>query len=316
MGEALNLHDMAFEDPRTAKRPRTSFLNKSIHTVEFSHLRNLGFLSLPGEIRNTIYDLTLVADGPISVCHSHVSKGLVFFRDCDGPLSLESAKQAFLKLTSLNTQIYWEAASYFYANNTILLQTRGILTEACSATRYEPAENDFWLYGNNSILRDEVPYIPTQMTLLQGIGACGRKFITSLKLDYWAASEIACVMDKRAFFDEFFSMLKTCTNLKALAINFEMAMAFVGDHASFPGTYSFIGPVLEDFARNFIDIGKLERLVIFTDGIKAYVSQNWPLTWSGDDVYIVGMLDWAFQEVFDDYERRGNKRVIVEVQGC
>jgi hypothetical protein len=81
----------------------------------------LSFLSLPGELRNEVYDLLLTHPTPIRVVGS---EGYIL-QPCHGQPHLDSntTNSPFVRLFLTCRQVHQEAASRFFKNNTIAIAT-------------------------------------------------------------------------------------------------------------------------------------------------------------------------------------------------
>ncbi|KAJ4352325.1 uncharacterized protein N0V89_007673 [Didymosphaeria variabile] len=229
------------------------------------------FASLPGEIRNMIYRLTLIADGPVNIRYTvkneintyHVSSrvdgAIESVIDGTGPGSTAvSGYQACTALhffSVINRKIRKEARPFFFAHNKFKF-----LVNDRSGRLFTPT------YG---FLKDMM-YLKACVSFLEHIGMEGRASLTSLKLDdACTAPQCDPTYHNGQAVADLFRLLHQCTNLISLDLTNILILAppsikrRLFSDGAFPAIYHIPGDALRVFANRFNALPRLKVLKIF-----------------------------------------------------
>ncbi|KAL1597790.1 hypothetical protein SLS60_008277 [Paraconiothyrium brasiliense] len=222
----------------------------------------VSFTSLPGEIRNMIYRLTLIAEGPVRVRYT-VNNGINTYHVKnrvegtieDGPSSnAVSGYQACTALhffSVINKKVREEARPYFFANNKF-----DFLVNDRSGRLFKPA------YG---FLKDMM-YLKACASFLEHIGAEGRASLTSLKLND-ACTGLRCdpTYHNGQAVTGLFCLLHQCTNLISLDLTNIWVMAPLSVKKLFrsDSAYPSIQHIPQDAVRSLVNrFNALPRLKV------------------------------------------------------
>lgn len=171
------------------------------HSVRLDANR-ASFASLPGELRNLAYNGALKFSTPITLSYCDITEH--FYVAGSKRHDRRTQLECLELLSNLDHNIRAEARSYFFANNTLTVETRQCLTT-------------------------DADYIETYIHFLENIGEIGRRSLRWLCLTVNGDTKPhRPTMDKAM---KFWDLVADCTNLSTLDIYAEIDYFYVNQHA-------------------------------------------------------------------------------------
>ncbi|KAF1846540.1 uncharacterized protein K460DRAFT_314067 [Cucurbitaria berberidis CBS 394.84] len=193
---------------------------------------NLGFASLPAELRNNTYAQTLRWKGPVTLTYDETSRRFQTPRAClvEGRTPL----QALEVLSSLDHYIRREARSYFFANNFIEIKTRQKFTS-------------------------DPDYVQVYIHFLENIGETGRWSLRHLRLTVSEDSSPHRPKFEQAL--KLWSLLADCMNLERLDLFLEVDYFYMDQCDALKSHLSTLGfPVSQPWLVVLQSLRHLENL--------------------------------------------------------
>ncbi|OAL04076.1 hypothetical protein IQ06DRAFT_314757 [Phaeosphaeriaceae sp. SRC1lsM3a] len=195
------------------------------------------FASLPGELRNLAYSSALKFSDPITLSYCDITERfhITGTKRHDRRTELECLEL----LSNLDHNIRTEARSYFFANNTLTVETRQSLS----------TDSD---------------YMETYIQFLEIIGEVGRRSLRWLRLTINGdTKQHRPTMDKAI---KFWDLIADCTNLSTLDIYAEIDYFYMNQHAGLRMYISTEGPPISDpwpkVLESIQTVKNLKRLVV------------------------------------------------------